>query len=263
MGLFRFPRNLRLRLESEEEGGQEELAIVPFVRASTPFSAKPENSSSSPRVSAVDLKSADLIPAVRGKTPADIVGEANAVKSFGAAPHLTVTFDSISSASFKPQRGVLKTRVLPPPAPSSFKISRERAGSVPPSSSTQFVVGRRFTRATSVPADTNLSLVRHSSKPNNFWFESSSMEPIPSPPDLSSRPDLQLGDIFYHKCPSGPQLWIWKCQSGSSVARWHPVSVGYEREDGKKLHLTPINERPQWISSDWHARQMREKRGKK
>lgn len=132
--------------------------MVPFSRGATPFSVKAEKLPGSPKASASGTERKDLIPAMRGKTPADVVGEANAFKAFGNTPHHTVSFDTASS-SVKPQKGVLKTRNLPPPLP--FNVSKERAGSVPPPLSVQFASpSRRHTRAMSVPADNNNAIVR-------------------------------------------------------------------------------------------------------
>ncbi len=131
--------------------------MVPFSRGTTPFSVKAEKLPASPKASASGTERKDLIPAMRGKTPADVVGEANAFKAFGHTHH-TVVFDTASSGA-KPQKGVLKTRNLPPPLP--FNVSKERAGSVPPPLSVQFASpSRRRTRAMSVPADNNNALVR-------------------------------------------------------------------------------------------------------
>ena len=141
--------------ELEEEEEEEPLAMVPFVRGSTPFSTTVENLRTVPE--APSANDGDLIPSVRGKTPADIVGEANAARAFRTSAHHSVTFDSISTG-LRPSKGVLKATTIPPglPAPRAFRTSKERAGSVPPASSAHHVVGRRFTRATSVPADTSL-----------------------------------------------------------------------------------------------------------
>lgn len=81
------------------------------------------------------------------------------------------------------------------------------------------------------------------------WFESEADEPRVSPPDLTVRPDLTAGDVFWHRSRKGVQLWIW-LDDGEGL-RWKPVNSGHYRdEDGRRLYLTPTG-RPSWVREQW------------
>ena len=70
------------------------------------------------------------------------------------------------------------------------------------------------------------------------------------------------GDLFLHKHGDDgvPQLWL---RSGDGDAGddddddyWESVKVGYIREDGRKLTITPIGGHPSWVGGDWGSRRV-------
>ncbi|KAI0648770.1 hypothetical protein C8Q79DRAFT_1007362 [Trametes meyenii] len=90
-------------------------------------------------------------------------------------------------------------------------------------------------------------------RPYTAWFESSGDEPRASPPDLTTRPDLELGDIFYHKSPVGVQLWVLLVVPNEG-RRWKPVLLGHLREgDSRRLGLTPSG-KPLWCTEAWYRK---------
>ncbi len=68
---------------------------------------------------------------------------------------------------------------------------------------------------------------------------------------------MQVGDGFLHTAtgfsPPKYQLWIWSVDD-DSCAFWKPVAIGDTRDDGKRLHLSPKNKTPRWVT-DKHFRQ--------
>ena len=79
-------------------------------------------------------------------------------------------------------------------------------------------------------------------------------EPLDAPPDLSHDPELSLGDLFYHAMQDGSfQLWLW-CIGTDGQPRWKQVYVGYQREDGRWLLVTPQLKVPGWVSWDRFSR---------
>ncbi len=78
-----------------------------------------------------------------------------------------------------------------------------------------------------------------------YWFETRSDAPIAEPLDLTRRPDLQEGDLFFHVCPVKTQMWIWT-RNARGALHWLPVHDGYERADGRRLSTTAKNNLPTW-----------------
>ncbi|KAI0648746.1 hypothetical protein C8Q79DRAFT_1007321 [Trametes meyenii] len=90
-------------------------------------------------------------------------------------------------------------------------------------------------------------------RPYTAWFESAGDEPRVSPPNLTTRPDLELGDIFYHKSPVGIQLWV-LYEVPDEGKQWKPVLLGHLREaDGRRLGLTPSS-KPSWCTEAWYRK---------
>ncbi|KAI0665419.1 hypothetical protein C8Q78DRAFT_1083987 [Trametes maxima] len=88
-------------------------------------------------------------------------------------------------------------------------------------------------------------------RPYTAWFESAGDEPRVSPPNLTARPDLELGDIFYHKSPVGIQLWV-LYEVPDEGKQWKPVLLGHLREaDSRRLGLTPSS-KPSWCTEAWY-----------
>ena len=96
------------------------------------------------------------------------------------------------------------------------------------------------------------SFIRHEGK-FGAWFHSSSQTKITSPPDLTSRTDLEIGDVFAHKVGETRQLWIWSTKP-NGTRYWKSVSVGYKREDGRRLILTNVRLHPSWVSETWYKK---------
>ncbi|KAI1783096.1 hypothetical protein LXA43DRAFT_1067979 [Ganoderma leucocontextum] len=79
-------------------------------------------------------------------------------------------------------------------------------------------------------------------------------EPIEAPPDLTRDPELTLGDLFYYVKRDGTyKLWLW-CIGHDGQPWWKPVYVGYQREDGRWLLITPHLKVPGWVTWDRFSR---------
>ncbi|KAH9854790.1 hypothetical protein C2E23DRAFT_883357 [Lenzites betulinus] len=89
-----------------------------------------------------------------------------------------------------------------------------------------------------------------------FW-ECHSRTPLASPPELSDRPELVLGDIFcnYVAGVDMPQMWLWT-MSGSKMPYWEPIVEGELRDDGRRLYITPKKKHPSWVKSHWCLKQI-------
>ncbi|KAH9856331.1 hypothetical protein C2E23DRAFT_882408 [Lenzites betulinus] len=80
------------------------------------------------------------------------------------------------------------------------------------------------------------------------WFRSEANAEVAAPPAPSAFSDgLHRGDVYYHCTPNGHQLWLLVGAATTGALRWHPVTVGYRREDGRKLSLTKGNRDPSWV----------------
>ncbi|KAI0822492.1 hypothetical protein BC628DRAFT_1421693 [Trametes gibbosa] len=78
------------------------------------------------------------------------------------------------------------------------------------------------------------------------WFRSDSSLEVVAPPDVSAFSKIHRGDIYYHRAPTGPQLWLLVRDATAGPLRWKAVALGYRREDGRKLSLTKGNLDPTW-----------------
>ena len=72
---------------------------------------------------------------------------------------------------------------------------------------------------------------------------------IDCPPDLSGDRNLAVGDIFIYWTASQYRLWIYR-----SGGYWERVEMGYEREDGRVLIVTPQKREPSWVSREYYER---------
>ncbi|KAJ2984877.1 hypothetical protein NUW54_g10347 [Trametes sanguinea] len=72
--------------------------------------------------------------------------------------------------------------------------------------------------------------------------------------DHDAIPDLEIGDLFYHRTPTAYQLWLW-CKDDTGRAVWQPAHYGYRRkEDGRRLIVTKALKFPSWVTNDYYAR---------
>ncbi|KAI0702556.1 hypothetical protein C8Q76DRAFT_789324 [Earliella scabrosa] len=92
-----------------------------------------------------------------------------------------------------------------------------------------------------------------------FW-ESFSAEPILNPPDLTSYPDLKVGDLYSNVVLDLPtvtvQLWTWSV-SADGKGYWKKTREGAVRDDGRRLTITPTRHQPSWVSPGWGIKQLR------
>jgi hypothetical protein len=49
---------------------------------------------------------------------------------------------------------------------------------------------------------------------------------------------------------------------GHDSPMWVSIDVGYQREDGKRLHLTASKKQPSWVSERWCKRMSKVKSAK-
>lgn len=87
------------------------------------------------------------------------------------------------------------------------------------------------------------------------WFHSVGEVPLHQPPDLTHRPELQSGDIFFRELPEGTkplnyQMWIWAVDNNGNPA-WRSINVGERRADSRMLIVTPKTRQPSWVTSKW------------
>ena len=95
-------------------------------------------------------------------------------------------------------------------------------------------------------------------KVRTSWFESFGNYPIKAPPDLRAHPQLQCGDLFYHRLHASPeyQMWMWSGEIGCE--HWIDVRWGYRRDDGVFMTLTPDEQRPSWVGEQRFLQRERE-----
>ena len=90
-----------------------------------------------------------------------------------------------------------------------------------------------------------------------YWWESVSPERIQTPPDLSERQELRMGDLFLHRHDNGIQIWIWT-EGRDGRRLWKKIPEGYVRADGRTLAFTEVNKQPSWLDPDWHTTRRRQ-----
>ncbi|KAI0713508.1 hypothetical protein C8Q76DRAFT_693409 [Earliella scabrosa] len=114
-----------------------------------------------------------------------------------------------------------------------------------------------FIRDKRVTSTTEPDIVTH------FW-ESFTAIPLPEPPNLSSYPDLTVGDLYCnHVRGAAPsiQLWLWSV-AVDGTGYWKKAREGDVREDGRRLTITPKRQQPSWVSADWGIKQLRNPKGR-
>ena len=82
------------------------------------------------------------------------------------------------------------------------------------------------------------------------WFETQSDETLIEPPSLHPDCKVTLGDLFLHLHADGAQIWL-RVQDNDSKPSWKAIDVGYEREDGCHLTLTPKMQVLSWVGKSW------------
>ena len=89
-----------------------------------------------------------------------------------------------------------------------------------------------------------------------YFWESFTAVPLRNPPDLSTRPELTIGDVYCNIVrgqQKSVQLWIWTEENGRRT--WQPTTLGIERDsDGRRLALSP-KLFPSWVSDKWFRKQ--------
>ncbi len=77
--------------------------------------------------------------------------------------------------------------------------------------------------------------------------------PLAHPPDLKYSSELEIGDLFVHRCIQGMQIWEW-CESPNSSGVWVSITLGHTRElDSRRLSLTP-SQMPSYVLPGWYNR---------
>ncbi|KAI0746382.1 hypothetical protein C8Q80DRAFT_1121228 [Daedaleopsis nitida] len=101
-----------------------------------------------------------------------------------------------------------------------------------------------------------------------YFWESFTMNSLRQPPDLSSYVDLCAGDIYCNKiCSSDKsslptvQLWIWTVDNKGDGS-WKRATEGEQRDDGRRLTITPQRQQPSWVSHHWALKQLRNPKGR-
>ncbi|KAI0738550.1 hypothetical protein C8Q80DRAFT_1275522 [Daedaleopsis nitida] len=108
-----------------------------------------------------------------------------------------------------------------------------------------------FIKESRVTSTTEPDVVTH------FW-ESFTSAPLDQPPDLSSYPDLAVGDVYCNIVKAAPpsvQMWLWTSDTNGTTG-WKRAKEGTQREDGQRLTITPTRQQPSWVSSQWGVKQL-------
>ncbi|PIL33819.1 hypothetical protein GSI_04444 [Ganoderma sinense ZZ0214-1] len=92
------------------------------------------------------------------------------------------------------------------------------------------------------------------------WWETTSLERVQEPPNLSHREELRLGDLFLHRHDNGIQIWIWTQGREEQSRQWKKIPEGYVRADGRILAFTEVNKQPSWLDADWHSTRRKQHR---
>ncbi|RPD53701.1 hypothetical protein L227DRAFT_616791 [Lentinus tigrinus ALCF2SS1-6] len=84
-----------------------------------------------------------------------------------------------------------------------------------------------------------------------FYWETGKfgLQLIRSPPDLTGNPKLALGDLFYYQTLTRYQLWIWTLDDSEKPC-WKAIRYGFQREDGRRLIVTPTQRKPGWVKPE-------------
>ena len=101
----------------------------------------------------------------------------------------------------------------------------------------------------------------HHGEQYTYWFETAGTDRLAGPPLIHHSCGLKRGDIFFHKLPDGWQLWLRNGDESAVEDVWTEVDIGYIREDGRKLTVTPTIQAPSWVGGDWGTKKVRELTG--
>ncbi|RPD78446.1 hypothetical protein L226DRAFT_610364 [Lentinus tigrinus ALCF2SS1-7] len=97
-----------------------------------------------------------------------------------------------------------------------------------------------------------------------YFWESFTTVPLRHPPDLSSYPELTVGDVYCNILRGetrGVQLWIWVI-GDDGVGHWKRAREGDMRDDGRRLTITPKRQQPSWVSPTWGVKQLKNQMGR-
>ncbi len=78
------------------------------------------------------------------------------------------------------------------------------------------------------------------------------LELIRAPPDLTSDPELAVGDVFHWYTAVQYRLWVWDSDD-DGLLKWQAVRYGHRRADGRRLIVTPQTNVPSWVSQEHYA----------
>ncbi|KAI0752995.1 hypothetical protein C8Q80DRAFT_1118244 [Daedaleopsis nitida] len=95
-----------------------------------------------------------------------------------------------------------------------------------------------------------------------YWFEVRGQSVVQQPPNFV-QDDVEIGEILYHRNMAEgrlSQLWIWVDDRGTGPY-WKPVTVGYRRQDGRRLSLSEKRKTPSWVHADYFTRRSIERVG--
>ncbi|KAI0720097.1 hypothetical protein C8T65DRAFT_736261 [Cerioporus squamosus] len=86
---------------------------------------------------------------------------------------------------------------------------------------------------------------------NTFYWEPEkfALQLIQTPPDLTGDPKLALGDLFFFQTLTRYKFWIWTLDD-SEKAYWKAIRYGFQREDGRRLIVTPAQRKPGWVKQE-------------
>ena len=83
-----------------------------------------------------------------------------------------------------------------------------------------------------------------------YWEpERLALQIIRTPPDLTGEPKLALGDLFYYQTLTRFQFWIWILDDAGRP-HWKAIRYGYQRDDGRRLMITPVERKPAWVTPE-------------
>ncbi|KAI0646433.1 hypothetical protein C8Q79DRAFT_926398 [Trametes meyenii] len=66
--------------------------------------------------------------------------------------------------------------------------------------------------------------------------------------------EVQIGDVFHHSDGNKHELWV--REDGREGPYWRAVKLGYQRDDGLYLSLTPKNKEPSWVGNEWFSKRI-------
>ncbi|KAH9834087.1 uncharacterized protein C8Q71DRAFT_159973 [Rhodofomes roseus] len=100
--------------------------------------------------------------------------------------------------------------------------------------------------------DTNSSLFTE-------WFETESQEPLIAPPQLHPSCNVKIGDLYLNSSDDEVHVWIRTTDGDADEGEpeyWKAITVGYVRDDGRRLTLTATLKVPSWVGKSWGSKRM-------